>query len=124
MSDKNLSKQRSKYRWQLAYQAMALVAVSALYPATVHALSHPLVADLPVLFRLERWNLPMIRSTTAATAGWLALYLVIMMARSVWRIYGLMGVHLKPSQPSERRSARKSSATPSPGQKRKPTSRG
>ncbi|WP_176089186.1 hypothetical protein [Achromobacter anxifer] len=99
MSEKNLTKERSVQRWRLAYQAMGLTAVLSLYPLTLQALEHPLLGSNPALLRLERWNLPFLKATTTATAGWMCVFLVAMMALSVWRIYSLMGVHLKDAPP-------------------------
>lgn len=107
MNKRNLTKERSKRRWQLAYQAIALVAVLGLYPLTVLLLNHPLLGSNPALLRLERWNLAFLKSTAASTAGWTSLFLVLMMLRSIWQIYSLMGVHLKQPARAGRRAVAK-----------------
>lgn len=121
MLHKNLSKERSKYRWRLAYQACGLVLVLTFYPLTVRALEHPLLGSNPALLRLERWNVPFLVNTAAATAGWLSLFLALSMAKSVWRIYSLMGVHLKKT--TRFSTGKASTARPNGTRKKKTTSR-
>lgn len=98
MSKKNLTQQRSAIRWILSYHLLALLATLIVWTAAVALLRYDWesVGAWRQVTQHFAWspNLGYALDVANATAAWMSLYLVLVMAWNVRKLYGLMGLSL------------------------------
>lgn len=124
MSKKNLTQQRSAIRWILSYHLLALLATLVAWSATVALLRYDWnsVGAWRDVTQYFAWQ-PDLRyavDVANATAGWLSLYLVLVIAWNVRKLYGLMGLSMLEDEAP--RVLQKTQKAPARGY-RKPVSR-
>lgn len=124
MPQKNLTQQRSAIRWTLSYHLLALLATMVVWTAITALLRYDWesVSVWREVTQHFAWqpDFGYALDVANATAAWTSLYLVLVMAWNVRKLYGLMGLSMLEEEAS--RVLQKTQKAPAHGY-RKPASR-